>query len=336
MTCCFLVSPLDWADNNQLKTNLCDFVRQNATPSHFTGGDSWVILSPIEQSIKAKIEKTGTPLRDWDIQIYRGILTGCNDAFIIGKTKRQEILDNCLTTDERKRTDELIRPILRGRDIKRYAYEWADLYLLFIPWHFPLHNDISVVGASKNAELAFMRQYESLYDYLLQYKEELSNRNRAETGIRYEWYALQRWGANYWEDFSKPKIIWIELVDRPSFALDNSGIMINNTVFFITGKYVHFLIAYLNSSLCDWQFGKICATSGMGTRRWIKQYVEQICVPLPTNDHNLQMEKIIESLNNASESAKIKIFSMIDDIIFALFDFTLEEQNYLKTQFLQN
>ena len=86
----------------------------------FTNSDSWVILSPIEQSIKRKIEAVGTPLKDWDINIYRGVLTGYNEAFIISTEKRDEILANCQSEDERERTAELIRPILRGSYIKRY------------------------------------------------------------------------------------------------------------------------------------------------------------------------------------------------------------------------
>ncbi|WP_315030572.1 hypothetical protein, partial [Capnocytophaga leadbetteri] len=82
-----------------------------------------MILSDIEQRIKAKIEAIGTPLKDWDINIYRGILTGYNEAFIIDKVKKEEILANCKTEEERQRTAEIIRPILRGRDIKRYGYE---------------------------------------------------------------------------------------------------------------------------------------------------------------------------------------------------------------------
>ena len=89
-----------------------------------------MILSDIEQRIKAKIEAIGTPLKDWDINIYRGILTGYNEAFIIDKAKKEEILANCKTEEERQRTAEIIRPILRGRDIKRYGYEFADLYLI--------------------------------------------------------------------------------------------------------------------------------------------------------------------------------------------------------------
>ena len=107
-----------------------DYVRQNAAPSSFRSADSWVILSPIEQSIKRKIEAVGTPLKDWDININYGIKTGYNDAFIITTDKRNEILDNCETEDERKRTEALIRPLLRGRDIKRYGYEWAGLWLI--------------------------------------------------------------------------------------------------------------------------------------------------------------------------------------------------------------
>ncbi|MGV4493180.1 hypothetical protein, partial [Ornithobacterium rhinotracheale] len=94
-----------------------------------------MILSPIEQQIKSKIEKIGIPLKDWDVQINYGIKTGYNDAFIISGSKKDEILANCKTEEERKKTAEIIRPLLRGRDIKRYSYEFADLYLLFIPWH---------------------------------------------------------------------------------------------------------------------------------------------------------------------------------------------------------
>ena len=86
---------------------------------------------------------------------------------------------------------------------------------MFIPWHFPLQSDPTIKGASQEAETAFKAQYSAVYNHLLQYKTALENRNQAETGIRYEWYALQRWGANYWEDFSKQKSfgrIWREQV----------------------------------------------------------------------------------------------------------------------------
>lgn len=86
--------------------------------------ESWTILSSIEQSIKRKIEAIGTPLKDWDINIYRGILTGCNEAFIISGEKKDELI----AADPK--SAEIIRPILRGRDIKRYGYDFADLWLI--------------------------------------------------------------------------------------------------------------------------------------------------------------------------------------------------------------
>lgn len=101
-----------------------DFIDQKGSFSKFTDDDSWVILSPIEQQIKAKIEKVGTPLKDWDISIYRGVLTGYNEAFIIDGKKKDELI----AADPR--SAEIIRPLLRGRDIKRYSYEFADLWLI--------------------------------------------------------------------------------------------------------------------------------------------------------------------------------------------------------------
>ncbi|MGP1507953.1 MAG: Eco57I restriction-modification methylase domain-containing protein, partial [Sphaerochaeta sp.] len=132
---------------------LSDYVQQNQIVSSFQTSDSWVILSPIEASIKRKIEAVGTPLKDWNIKIYRGVLTGFNEAFIISTEKRNEILANCADEDERKKTDELIRPILRGRDIKRYSYEWAGLYLIAT---FPSrHYDIDQYPALKKYLLTF-------------------------------------------------------------------------------------------------------------------------------------------------------------------------------------
>ena len=110
--------------------NLSLYVHQHATRTAFSSSESWVILSPIEESIRRKIEAVGTPLKEWDISIYRGVLTGYNEAFIISTAKRDEILANCQTEEERQRTEALIRPILRGKDIKRYGYDWAGLWLI--------------------------------------------------------------------------------------------------------------------------------------------------------------------------------------------------------------
>ncbi|WP_456301118.1 hypothetical protein [Bacteroides thetaiotaomicron] len=128
-------------------------MEQQYSVCYFSGGETWTILSPIEQSIKRKIESVGTPLKDCEINIYRGVLTGFNDAFIISTEKRDEILANCQTEDEKMRSAEIIRPILRGRDIKRYGYKWAEKYLIAT---FPSrHYGIEQYPAIKNYLLTF-------------------------------------------------------------------------------------------------------------------------------------------------------------------------------------
>ena len=159
------------------------FVQQEGVDCDFFSSESWVILSPIEQSIKRKIEAVGTPLKDWDIQINYGIKTGLNDAFIINTEKRDEILANCLTEDERARTAELIRPILRGRDIKRYAYDWANLYLIAT---FPACNyDIDKYPAIKQYLLSFAEKdlREAGYDWVADsYLADFCKQKLAQTG----------------------------------------------------------------------------------------------------------------------------------------------------------
>lgn len=140
-------------------------MRQQGVECDFASSDSWVILSPIEQSIKRKIEAVGTPLKDWDIQINYGIKTGFNDAFIISTEKRDEILANCQTAEEQKKTAELIRPILRGRDIKRYGYEWADL------WIINTHNGIK--GKLPRIDV---NEYPAIKAHLNQYWDKISKR----------------------------------------------------------------------------------------------------------------------------------------------------------------
>ena len=193
--------------NKDSVKNLSVFVQQNGTECDFNNSDSWVILSPIEQNIKRKIEAVGTPLKDWDIQINYGIKTGFNDAFIISTEKRNEILANCQTEEERIRTAELIRPILRGRDIKRYGYEWADL------WIINTHNGIK--GKLPRIDV---NEYPTIKAHLDQYWDKISKRaDKGDTP-----YNLRN--CAYMEDFNQPKIVWGNLNLKASYALveDNS------------------------------------------------------------------------------------------------------------------
>ena len=310
--------------NKDSVKNLSDFVQQQNSVCDFNSSDSWVILSPIEQSIKRKIEAVGTPLKDWDINIYRGVLTGYNDAFIISSEKRDEILANCQTDEERQRTDELIRPILRGRDIKRYGYDWANLWLIYIPWHFPYQFDDSIQGASEKAEKAFKEQYPAVYSHMLQYKEPLSKRNKAETGIRYEWYAMQRWGAKYWEDFSKPKIVWAS-VGATEYSYVPSKYMLLDTNYFFASDKIEFLLAILNSKLITWWINQEDTQLGNGgAYRHYKYNLEKLHLPAPTNDFDISIDNILNKKDIYSNK------SIINNLVYKYYNLSTEEILYIE------
>lgn len=155
-------------------------------------GSSYIILSPIELSIRRKIEAVGKPLKEWDVKIYRGVLTGCNEAFIITTEERDELLSQCQSEEERQRTAELIRPILRGRDIKRYSYDWAGLWVIAT---FPSrHYDIE--------------DYPAVRDYLLHFgKERLEQTGKTYT-IDGETFKSRKRTANKWFEVQDSIAYW--------------------------------------------------------------------------------------------------------------------------------
>ena len=223
-------------------------MEQNKTLCEFTNADSWVILSEIEQSIKRKIEAIGTPLKDWDIQINYGIKTGFNDAFIISTEKRNEILSNCRSDDERSRTEELIRPILRGRDIKRYGYDWANLWLIAT---FPSrHYDIEEYPAVKEYLLSFgMKRLEQTGKSYNVGATTVKARKKTNN----KWYETQD-SISYWEDFQKPKAMWKIIGCNINFSFDNDAMICNNAVNIITGdeELILQFVGIMNSKLFDW------------------------------------------------------------------------------------
>jgi hypothetical protein len=286
--------------------------------------DTWFIGSKAEISLKEKIEKIGTPLKDWDVKINYGIKTGFNNAFIIDEERRSELI----LQDHKSK--EIIKPILRGRDIKRYGYEFKGLYLLFIPWHFPLHKDPSVTGSSKIAEAEFKKQYPAIYYHLLEYKEKLSKRNKSETGIRYEWYALQRCANTYYSEFSKDKIMYPVMSSEASFFYDNKGFFCNDKGFIISGSKLKYLIACLNSKITHRYLEMICSPLGNAAIEYRKIYLDLLPVPLTTQSNQSLVSRVEELVelrinNNESEVTSNEIEQQIDQLVYQLYDLTDEE-----------
>ena len=291
-----------FSDTNGL-SKLSDFIQQWHIECAFRSSDSWVILSPIEQSIKRKIEAVGTPLKNWNININYGIKTGYNDAFIINTEKREEILRNCRTEDERQRTAELIRPILRGRDIKRYGYNWDNLWLI------NTHNGIKGVKPRIN-----INEYSAVKAYLDQHWDKISKRaDKGDTP-----YNLRN--CAYMEDFYKPKIVWGNLNLSAAYSIAADGIFVNAPCPMIVpaSKY---LLAILNSKVADYYIRQLGVTRNGGYFEYKPMFVENL--PVPNNIDCKTIEYLEACVNSKDESS-------IDKLVYNLYKLTDDEIRYIE------
>ena len=298
--------------NGNCLEKLSDYIQQQGTICQFNGCDSWVILSPIEQSIKRKIEAVGTPLKDWDIQINYGIKTGCNEAFIITTEKRDEILANCQTEDERRRTNELIRPILRGRDIKRYSYNWAGLWLI------NTHN-----GVRGRIPRIDINDYPAVKQHLDYYWDAISLRaDKGDTS-----YNLRN--CAYLEEFDKPKLIFQEMVQESQFMFDDStNYMCNDTCRIITGKDIKYLLAIMNSKLFFYAIKRYYGGGALGDNgvRMKHTFFQKFHCVQPNKAIIDLVEKLI-----MSEGNKRKIEKEIDQLVYQLYNLTPKEIEIIET-----
>ncbi|WP_220981188.1 class I SAM-dependent DNA methyltransferase [Helicobacter pylori] len=318
-------------DKNDLKSARSLPMKQNALST-----ESFIFADATLLDLRDKMESVGTPLKDWDIQINYGIKTGANEAFIIPTEKREEILNACKTQEERKRTETLIKPILRGKDIKRYSYEWADLWVIFIPWHFP--NTDNPKNMEEN-EQDFSIHYPIIYSHLLSHKDKLLKRNKDETGKRYEWYCLQRWAANYYQDFEKEKIVYGEIVQEPRFYLDNGECELGYfyaeaTSFILTGEHLRYLLGMLHSKLITFAFKTFYAGGGLGESgyRYKKAFIERLSIPKITPQNQELAGKITDgakqilALKEKDPKANTqKLEKEIDALVYQLYNLTDEE-----------
>ena len=272
----------------------------------FPSVDSWVILSSLEQSIKNKIEAVGTPLREWDINIYRGVLTGYNDAFIIDSAKREEILLNCKTEEERLRTTELIRPILRGRDIKRYSYDWAGLWLI------NTHN-----GVKGRLSPIDINDYPSVKQYLDLHWGKI--KKREDKGITP--YNLRN--CAYMDDFNKPKILWKRVGSILRFSYDDTRKLGLDSTCFATGTDIAYICCVLNSPMGHFLL-KDAPKTGTGDLLISVQAVEPIKIP------QLEDTTIFTTFLQQYLAGNIDIENEINSNIYELYKLSREEIEYIE------
>lgn len=277
-------------------------------------------MSDLELSIKKKVESIGIPIKDWDVEIYRGVLTGYNEAFIISSEKRNEILNNCVDDKERERTAAIIRPILRGRDIKRYGYDFADQYIIAT---FPSrHYNIDDYQALKTHLLSFgiERLEQTGKEYFIE-----GEMVKARKKTNNKWFETQD-SISYWDEFSKPKIVWGNLNTFGSYALAPENMFINAPSCMIVpgNKY---LLAALNSKVADYYIRTLGVVRNGGFFEYKPMFVEKIPIPKISHEQELFFDDILSSSQTDCERD-----ARIDKLMGELYGLSKEEISFLESQ----
>lgn len=237
-------------------SDLSEFVSNNRLLVHQQSltKEIWQLESKEKLGLKKMIEAKGTLLyKIMGVNFYRGVTTGYNPAFIIDESLKKELIKS------NQDNKIVIKPLIQGRNIKKWQIKGAGEYLLFIPWHFPLHENPDINGNSFKAERAFKEKYPDIYEHLKSHKSELSKRNKDETGIRYEWYALQRCAASYYHEFNKEKLVWGLTADKWAFAFDDKKHFLPSNGYILTSSTIElkYLLSLLNSHILQFYFGFI-------------------------------------------------------------------------------
>lgn len=308
-------------DKDDLKNTPSLLMKQNALST-----ESFIFANATLLDLRDKIESVGTPLKDWGIQINYGIKTGANEAFIIPTEKRDAILNACKTQEERERTEELIKPILRGKDIKRYSYEWADL------WVINTHNGYTSALKSKIPPID-IEKYPATKAHLDAHYDIIATRcDQGDTP-----YHLRN--CAYLEDFEKEKIVYGEIVQEPRFYLDNGecelgGFYAEATSFILTGEHLRYLLGMLHSKLITFAFKTFYAGGGLGESgyRYKKAFIERLPIPQITEKNQELAQKITDYAEQILQ-AKAKdpkantqeLEKEIDALVYQLYNLTDEE-----------
>jgi len=321
------------------KKNFADYIRENKVKLPNFGEDQWFIGSSAEQKLKEKIEKIGKPLKDWDVKIYYGIKTGLNEAFIIDSKKREEILANCKTAEERKRTEAVIKPILRGRDIERYNYKWAGLWVIVIPAGWTNAN------RGKEDPGDFMKKS---FSSLMKHLELFENKAKERDDQGEYWWELRH--CAYYPEFEKEKIVWAETDQSLNTVIVPKGMYLQKTCFMIITEKTKLLNGLLNSHVAQWYIRNLSSSLGNKGMSLTKDSVKEIPIPpiTPQNqslvqkieslvDKMLSLHKRLNELGDKKTDERFKIEEEIkktdreiDELVYKLYGITEEEKKIIE------
>ncbi len=274
------------------------------------GAAPWSILSRLEQSVLEKMLARGTPLKEWDIAIYRGITTGLNEAFIIDNETKEAIVA------QDPGSEEIIKPVVRGRDIRRYQARWAGLWLI------DAHNGYENVPAVDiNDYPAIKAHLDGFYDRLAKRYD----KGRTPYNLR---------NCAYHANFGQPKLFWADMAKVGRFAFSERETYCNNKGYLLTGESLKYLCAILNSSLITWWVGNMAATTGMGLTEWTIVTVERLPIPKVDVEEQGPLVRIVDRILDGRDSdAELReLESQIDRIVYSLYGLTEHEVDSIESR----
>lgn len=282
------------------------------------GEEVWKIGSSKGLIINKTIEEKGLKLKEWkNIEFFRGITSGFNEAFHIDDTTAKNLIS------QNKKNENIIKPLLRGKDIKRWMFDYHDLYII------NTHNGVREKGIKP---IKVETEYPEIYKYLLDYYDESSPKSILKSDGTYQTLKNRADQGNHWsnlrncafiKEFENPKIIWIEISDKANYAYDEKGHFLTNSAYFISGENLKYLISVLNSTISDYYFFQITAKIAGGRKRYTKQYVEQIPIPVISKQQQIPYEKLVDYVILAKTKADDIVYrffeSLLDGIVFELY-----------------
>jgi hypothetical protein len=288
--------------------------------------EGWSLEGGHSLAVVDKIRLKGIPLITYvKKRLYRGILTGFNDAFVIDNNTRQ------LLVSENRSSQELIKPWVRGKDIKRWHYSWNELYIILIA--SSANSDHEWSGKTDKAAFeCFKMNYPAIARHLQQYKDELKERTDKGT------YYWELRSCDYWEEFLLPKIVFNETSKRLHAYLDTTGNIINKTGFIIHSPDAPFVLSILNSTMMDWLYRSTFPSWGdpwnSGRVQFRGNLMNNIPIPLATPAIKSQLTKLAEKAAKYASSGNTvsvaEVEKEIDDIVYKLFDLTKDEIAYIE------
>ena len=282
---------------------------------------NWLIVSTTEKALKEKMDKKGECLKNVG-DIHRGIITGCNEAFLIdGKTR------DCLIAKDAK-SAEIIKPILRGRDIMPYAVQFKG------DWFIASHNGYIDGTGQKIPRINLAENYPTVYAYLESVGKEIDagkirvkGRGLFRRDDKGKDWSNLRDCAYHWE-FGEEKLIFTRMTKEPAFAVDTDGHFVLDTAYILTGKMIKYLAAILNSRLAKFALRKFYV--GGGIEGEVKVFVlKEFPIPRIPKDKRKPLESLVDKIIAAkradSQADTSEWESEIDRRVYALYGLTAAE-----------